>query len=146
MRFVFALGILIFLFPDGKVSSFVFQEPYCTVISYRPYAYQIHLHRVKCSLRYCLSLRHRFTKKCYFGFTSRLRASRRKVRFHFFYFKIHFNFTYFLFLTHFFARKFYRPQILSTQSVLNMHPHIDPKNYVVQDCFSLGGRERNILT
>ena len=83
MRFVFALGILIFIFPDGKVSSFVFQEPYCTVISYHPYAYQIHLHRVKCSLRYCLSLRHRFTKKCYFGFTSRLRASRRKVRFHF---------------------------------------------------------------
>ena len=83
MRFVFALGILIFLSPDGKVSSFVFQEPYCTVISYHPYAYQIHLHRVKCSLRYCLSLRHRFTKKCYFGFTSRLRTSRRKVRFQF---------------------------------------------------------------
>lgn len=38
MRFVFALGILIFLSPDGKVSSFVFQEPYCTVISHHPYA------------------------------------------------------------------------------------------------------------
>ena len=38
MRFVFALGILIFLSPDGKVSSFVFQKPYCTVISHHPYA------------------------------------------------------------------------------------------------------------
>ena len=84
MRFVFALGILIFLFPDGKVSSFVFQEPYCTVISYRPYAYQIHLRRVKCSLRYCLSLRHRFTKKLLFWFHIQVEGESSKGKISFF--------------------------------------------------------------